>query len=101
MLVRIRLGSGLSRLAHAPLLSLELPDGATVGDVYDQLTAAQPELAPALRSALPVRAGEHVGRGEALRHGDEVALLLPVAGGDVGHPAGPGGSAALPGGRPE
>jgi molybdopterin converting factor small subunit len=81
MLVRIRLGSGLSRLARAPLLSLELPDGATVGDVYDHLRAAQPELGPALRSALPVRAGEHVARSQPLQHGDELALLLPVSGG--------------------
>lgn len=81
MQIRVRLGSGLTGLSHAPLHSLDLPDGATVADAYEHLAADQPELAPALRSALPLRGGEHVGRGEPLRHGDEIALLLPVSGG--------------------
>jgi molybdopterin converting factor small subunit len=79
--VRVRMGSGLSRLAAAPRLTLDLPEGATVADVYARLGAAEPDLAPALRSALPVVAGEHVPRDRALTHRQEVALLLPVAGG--------------------
>ena len=79
--VRIRLGSSLARLAPAPLLTLELPTGATVDDVYDRLAGTNPELGPALESALPLVAGEHVERGRMLAHGQEVALLTPVAGG--------------------
>jgi molybdopterin converting factor small subunit len=63
------------------VLVLELPDGATVEDLYDRLARSQPDLAPALRSALPVVQGAHVERGQALAHGDEVALLTPVSGG--------------------
>ncbi len=63
------------------MLRLELPAGATVDDVYDCLAAGHPELAPALRSALPVVRGVHVERERQLAHGDEVALLAPVAGG--------------------
>ena len=63
------------------MLRLELPNGATVEDVYDRLASSAPELAPALESALPVVAGEHVGRERKLSHGQEVALLTPVAGG--------------------
>ena len=81
MEVRIRLGSTIARLAPAPSMSLELPDGATVDDLYARLADGYPELAPALRSALPVVAGAHVERDRALAHGDEVALLSPVAGG--------------------
>ena len=81
MIVRIRLGSSLARLAPAPLLSLELPDGATVKDLYDRLAAATPELGPALSSALPLVAGEHVERDRRLSPGEEIALLTPVAGG--------------------
>ncbi len=81
MKVRIRLGSAIARLAPAPSMSLELPDGATVDDLYARLADSHPELAPALRSALPVVAGAHVERDRALAHGDEVALLSPVAGG--------------------
>jgi molybdopterin converting factor small subunit len=79
--VRIRLGSGIARFAPAPLLSVELSDGATVDELYERLAASHPELAPALHSALPVIAGAHVERTRTLAHGDEVALLVPVAGG--------------------
>jgi molybdopterin converting factor small subunit len=79
--VRIRLGSGIARFAPSPLLSVELPDGATVDDLYDRLVHSHPELGPALRSALPVVQGAHVERARSLAHGDEVALLGPVAGG--------------------
>jgi molybdopterin converting factor small subunit len=79
--VRIRLGSGIARLAQSPLLTLELPDGATIEELYESLGASHPELAPALRSALAVVGGSQVERRRPLRHGDEVALLLPVSGG--------------------
>lgn len=81
MEVRIRLGTGLARLASAPMLTLQLPSGATVEDVYDRLALSSPELGTALRSAVPVVGGMHVDRGRALAHGDEVALLRPVSGG--------------------
>lgn len=81
MQVRVRLGAGLATLAHAPLLSLELEDGATVADLFERVGEAAPDVAPALRSVLPVVAGEHAERTRRLRAGDEVALLLPVSGG--------------------
>jgi molybdopterin converting factor small subunit len=79
--VRIRLGSGIARLAPSPMFVLELPDGATVDDLYDRLGSRYPDLAPALRSALPMLRGAHIDREQALAHGDEVALLVPVSGG--------------------
>jgi len=81
MEVRIRLGTGLARLAPAPVLTLVLPDGATIHELFERLGANNPQLAPALRSALPVIQGSHVERGRALSHGDEVALLTPLSGG--------------------
>jgi molybdopterin converting factor small subunit len=79
--VRIRLGIGFARLAPAPMLTLELPDGATVEDLHGRLGRSHPEMAPALPSALAVVGGSQVEHGHALSHGDEVALLIPVAGG--------------------
>jgi molybdopterin converting factor small subunit len=79
--VRIRLGGNLARLAPAPLLRVELPDDATVEDLYDRLASHSPELAPALASALPVVGGSHVERTRTLLPGEEIALLAPVAGG--------------------
>jgi molybdopterin converting factor small subunit len=81
MRVRVRLGAGLSRFADAPLLSLDLAEGASVTDLLAALATQQPALAAALPSALPVVAGQHVEREQRLRADDEVALLIPVAGG--------------------
>jgi sulfur-carrier protein len=79
--VRVRLGAGLSRFADAPLLSVDLDDGASVDDLLAALGTQQPSLAPALPSALPVLQGTHIEREQRLHQGDEVALLIPVAGG--------------------
>jgi molybdopterin converting factor small subunit len=81
MQVRVRLGAGLARLADAPLLSLDLDDDATVADLFERLGDEAPGVASALRSVLPVVAGEHAERSRRLRAGEEVALLLPVSGG--------------------
>jgi len=79
--VRVRLGAGLARLSAAPLKIVEVAEGATVADLFARLADDEPELAPALRSVLPVVAGEHVTRDQVLADRQEVALLLPVSGG--------------------
>ena len=79
--VRVRLGAGLSRLTKAPALTLELDDGATLDDLLARLRDSEPDLAPALRSALPVIGGVHAERGQRLEDHQEIALLLPVSGG--------------------
>ena len=81
MQVRVRLGAGLSRLSSAPAMTLVLDDGATVADVLAQLREREPDLAPALRSALPVIGGAHADAGRRLEDRQEIALLLPVSGG--------------------
>ena len=81
MQVRVRLGAGLSRLSRAPRLTVDLAEGATVHDLFARLGDVDPELAPALRSALPVIAGSHARGDQVLTDRQEVALLLPVSGG--------------------
>ena len=81
MEVRVRLGAGLSRLSSAPAMTLVLDDGATVADVLAHLREREPDLAPALRSALPVIGGAHADPGRLLEDRQEIALLLPVSGG--------------------
>jgi molybdopterin converting factor small subunit len=71
----------LSRFADAPLLSVDLADGSSIDDLLSALGAEQPSLAPALKAVLPVVAGTHAEREQTLQEGDEVALLIPVAGG--------------------
>jgi molybdopterin converting factor small subunit len=81
--VRVRLGTGLIRFSstRAPALTVELDDGATVQDLLASLRASEPELGPALRSALPMIDGAHAEPRRRLEDREEVALLLPVSGG--------------------
>jgi molybdopterin converting factor small subunit len=79
--VRVRLGGGLARLAAAPRLSIELSDGATVDDLSAALAEREPRLAPALANALTAVGGEQAERSRTLAAGEEVAFLMPVAGG--------------------
>jgi molybdopterin converting factor small subunit len=81
MQVRVRLGAGLARLTAAPVVGLELDDGATVAEAVARLSAERPELAGALPAALPVVAGAHAAADRPLQTGEELALVTPVAGG--------------------
>jgi molybdopterin converting factor small subunit len=79
--VRIRLGNRVAQHAPAPVLTVDLPTGATVADLCQHLASSNPKLAPALRSAVPIVGGVHVDPGQRLAPGDEVALLAPMSGG--------------------
>jgi molybdopterin converting factor small subunit len=84
--VHVRLGAGLATAAGTRRLSVALPQGATVDTLLDRLTELEPDIAAGLGSALPVLRGTHAGRDQELSEGDEVALLIPVAGGCAGRP---------------
>lgn len=81
MQVNVRLSGELARLSGTPRLALDLPDGATVADARTALLGRMPDLAGALDATLPLIRGNHVGAEHGLCHGDELALLLPAAGG--------------------
>jgi sulfur-carrier protein len=79
--VQVRFGSGLAAAAGTSRLAVELPRDATVETLIDRLGALEPAIAAGLGSALPVVRGVHATGGQRLADGDEVALLIPVAGG--------------------
>ena len=81
MRIDVRLGSGLARLAGAPRLHVDVPAGATVGDVLGAVAEDRPALAAGLPCALTVVRGSQVDGGRVLAEGDEVAVLVAVAGG--------------------
>jgi len=81
MRIAVRLGSGLSRLAGRSRLEVDLADGATVGDLLDRVAGDRPELGAGLPSVLTVVRGTQVAGDRVLSDGDEVALLIPIAGG--------------------
>ena len=78
MQVRVRLFAVLRERAGADQLELELPEGALVSDALTQLQS--------LTNGVPVVMAvnqEYAEVGDALRAGDEVALIPPVSGGSV------------------
>jgi MoaE-MoaD fusion protein len=79
--VRVRLGAGLTGSSRATFVSVAVEEGATVADLYARLADTDPELDALLPATLPVVGGEQVGRDRVLRHGQDVALLLPISGG--------------------
>lgn len=83
MQVNVRLSGELARVSGIPRLALDLTEGATVADARQALLDRLPELSGALDATLPLIRGTHVDAGHGLRHGDELALLLPAAGGEI------------------
>jgi molybdopterin synthase catalytic subunit len=75
--VRVRLFAGLREQAGFGAVDLELAEGAAVGDVWPRLGLGDEP--PGL---LYARNRAYVDRSEALRAGDEVAVIPPVSGGD-------------------
>ena len=83
MRIDVRLGSGLSRLAGGPRLAVDVAEGATIGDLLHRVAEERPVLAAGLPSALTVVRGSQVGAERVLEEGEEVAVLSPVAGGEM------------------
>jgi molybdopterin converting factor small subunit len=79
--IEVRLGPGLATAAGASRLHVALPQGATVQSLLERIGSLEPAIAAGLDSALPVVGGSHATRGQQLADGDQVALLMPVAGG--------------------
>lgn len=84
MHVQVRLGTGLATAAGTSRLQVELPSHANVETLMEHLRELEPAIAPGLDAALPLVRGTHADRGEQLADGDEIALLMPVAGGCAG-----------------
>jgi len=71
----------LSDLAGMRELAVDLPEGATVRDLLDQIYARQPALRPHDKSILIGAGLEFVDRGYKLRPGEEISIMPPVQGG--------------------
>lgn len=79
--VRVRLFGPAREAVGGPETAVDLPEGATAGDVVDALEARHSALAHLLpRSRVAVNL-EYVDRSTVLEPGDEVAILPPVGGG--------------------
>lgn len=81
MQVTVRMSSALGRVVGAPRLSMTLADGSTVADLHADLVDRYPDLASLLAIAVTVVGGRQASPSDPLVAGQEVAFLLPVAGG--------------------
>lgn len=81
MKVRVRLFGGLAERAGARELTLDLPKGATAGDVRDAVAERHPHADQIIRQVSLAVNLQATGPGREVFEDDEVALLPPVAGG--------------------
>jgi molybdopterin synthase sulfur carrier subunit len=79
--VRVRLGAGLGHAAAGGPLLVDLPEGADVGTLRRHLAERFPSLTRVLPRAVAVVGGTQAGDREPLGDGQDVAFLLPAAGG--------------------
>jgi sulfur-carrier protein len=79
--IHVRLGAGLATAAGSRRLTVALPEDASVDMLLDELGRLEPGLVAGLDSALPIVRGTHADLSQRLNDGDDVALLIPVAGG--------------------
>jgi MoaD family protein len=81
MKVRVQFYAQLRELIGVHELELELRQGATVGELLDEVYAQQPQLRAHDKSILIGAALEFVGRNYKLNPGEEIAIMPPVQGG--------------------
>jgi MoaE-MoaD fusion protein len=79
--VSVRLFAGLRERAGTDRLDVELPDGATVGELLDAL-AGTPVGPIGPRQCVVAINREYADAGQPIAAGDEVALVPPVSGGE-------------------
>lgn len=79
--VNVRLFAGLQQLLGQREMQVQLPDGATVAELRDQLGAEHPVVGVMLRTVVYAIDEEYVGLDQPLADGDRLALIPPVSGG--------------------
>ena len=81
MQITVRANGPLAQSLGVPRLYLSLPDDATIEHLLTTLREQHPDSAEILELAVPIIAGQHQSSTTTLKAGQEVALLIPVAGG--------------------
>jgi molybdopterin converting factor subunit 1 len=81
MKVRVQFYAQLRDLAGTREQDVELPEGATVRDLLNEIYAQQPSLRAHDKSILIGVGVEFVDRSHGLKEGEEIAIMPPVQGG--------------------
>lgn len=83
MKIIVRLFAVHRDIVGAPELVLDVPEGTTMGELWERLGVQYPALAPSTRSILYARNQEYASPSVVLHEGDEAAFIPPVSGGQV------------------
>ncbi len=81
MNIRVTFYSYFNELAGVPETTVALAEGATLGELFEQLLKDYPKLEPMRKSTLLAVGVDYQPRDYVLKGGDEVALFPPVQGG--------------------
>ena len=81
MNINVRLNGALAQKIGTARLRIEVANSATVNDLLVQLRQRYPYSEQILNSAVPFASGQHLSPASPLSDGQEIALLVPVAGG--------------------
>ncbi len=79
--VSVRLFAGLHDLIGKREVTLELPEGATIGHLRDKLGEEYPVVQAFLSTLVCAVDEEYVPSEHVLRPGEDVALIPPISGG--------------------
>ncbi len=82
MQITVRLFAGYREAVGARVVALDVPESATLGDVWARLAAEHERLRPFSPNVVGAVNAEYSPLDTPVRAGDEVAFLPPVAGGD-------------------
>ena len=80
-MVRVRLFASLREIVGCGELQLELGDGSTPDDAWQQLSASHPRLAGKRASLSAAINRRYASFGDDLAEGDELVFIPPVSGG--------------------
>ena len=81
MRIHTRFSGELASAIGKHRYTLSLPYNATVSDLLNLLCQEYPESTSKLQATVQIISGRHVSLTETLTDGQEVAFLLPIAGG--------------------
>lgn len=81
MTINVRLSASLARLAGSSHLWVTLAHESTITDLFNHLRANYPALDSKLEIAVAIISGRHTAPSQQLNDGEQVAILIPIAGG--------------------
>jgi molybdopterin converting factor small subunit len=79
--VNVRLFAGLQGLIGKPDIQMDLPSGATIATLRDQLVDQYPQVEPFMSTLVCAVGEEMIDSDHLLAEGDRIELIPPIAGG--------------------